>query len=134
MQSMFLGDNNIQIAIDTSTVSIQIHYGKIVDIKNVLDVFSLKKIYFQCVKEHKMKFLLSFITHFVHLNFLHQEVNQFTYNVLKWTLYTYQALNLMPLLLVQVKIIILILLLELIKIHMKLSNSTIGWPISIFFV
>jgi hypothetical protein len=41
---------------------------------------------------------------------------------------------LMPLLLVQVKIIILILLLELIKIHMKLSNSTIGWPISIFFV
>lgn len=30
---MFLGDNNIQIAIDTSTISIQIHYGKIVDIK-----------------------------------------------------------------------------------------------------
>jgi len=39
---MFLGDNNIQIAIDTSTVSIQIHYGKIVNIKNVLHVFSLK--------------------------------------------------------------------------------------------
>jgi len=39
---MFLGDNNIQIAIDTSTISIQIHYGKFVDIKNVLHVFSLK--------------------------------------------------------------------------------------------
>ncbi len=40
---MFLGDNSIQITIDISIVSIQIHIGKIVDIKNVLHVPSLEK-------------------------------------------------------------------------------------------
>jgi hypothetical protein len=40
---MFLVDNSIQITIGTHIVSIQIHSGKIMDIKNVLHVPSLSK-------------------------------------------------------------------------------------------
>jgi hypothetical protein len=94
---MFLGDNNIQIAIDTSFNSNLLwekclHVFRFIQINNLCVLLSMCQ---GAQNEVSIKFH--------HLNFLHQEVNQFTYNVLKWTPYTYRALDLMPIIPVQMR-------------------------------
>jgi hypothetical protein len=129
---MFLVDNSIQITSGTHIVSIQVHSRKIMDIKNVLHVPSLSKnLLLMCqwtqngssIEFHHTFCSLKLFTprgKLIHLQ-CHLEKSPYTYWI--WCHTSQQKWEQF-----------FLFYFKWIKIHMKLSNGTIGWPIWIFFL